>query len=119
LNRIRGAQERSRAATTADLSEWVRNLRNEQNVIAFVASNQGPGREVRGAAHRAFALAILNSTRGRPARWRGGPYTLNDFREVVREGVLALTRRQQFAECFIPETLNGRFPILDPRPAGR
>jgi hypothetical protein len=98
----------------AEVNEWVRHLRDEQNVIMFVASNNGVSQDAGGAAgHRAFAQAILDSVK---PPLRDGAFSLNHFRDRVHDQVLALTRRQQFAECFIPETLNGQFPIVDPHP---
>ena len=116
---VDGVHTKTSPQWDTDVNEWVRDLVNNQNVIAFVASTKGPGREVREKGHRAFALAILNSTRSRPPRWQSGPYSLNDFRAVVREEVLGLTGRQQYAECFIPEKLDGKFAIIEPQPARR
>ena len=100
-----------------DLGDWVRHLRDEQNVIAFVASNSGPSRGLKDRGHQAFAQAVLDSVR--PPILKDGPYLLDDFRDVVVERVLELTRRQQQAECYVPEAIGGMFPLLNPQPTGR
>ena len=101
----------------SDVSDWVRHLRDDQNVITFVASNSGPSQTLRDQGHRAFAQAVLESVK--PPTVKDGNYLLNDFRDVVIERVLQLTERQQQAACYLPETLNGQFPILNPQSTGR
>jgi WD40 repeat protein len=100
-----------------DVSDWVRNLRDEQNVIAFVASNSGPSKSLPAQGHRAFAQAVLDALK--PPLIRENAYLLNDFRDVVIEQVLKLTERQQQAACYLPESINGQFPILSPQATGR
>jgi hypothetical protein len=100
-----------------DVSDWVRNLRDEQNVIAFVASNSGPSKSLRDQGHRAFAQAVLDAVR--PPLLKESAYLMNDFRDVVIERVLKLTERQQQAACYLPESISGQFPLLNPQPAGR
>jgi hypothetical protein len=100
-----------------DITDWVRFLRDEQKVITFVASNNGPSRRVVTERHGAFAQAVLDSAN--TPLLKDGPYLLNDFRDVVVEQVLNLTGRQQQAACYLPESQNGQFPIFSPQPAGR
>ena len=100
-----------------DVSDWVRNLRDEQNVIAFVASNSGPSKSLPDQGHRAFAQAVLDAVK--PPLIKDSAYLMNDFRDVVIERVLKLTERQQQAACYLPESINGQFPILNPQAAGR
>lgn len=97
-----------------EVNEWVRNLRDKQNVITFVASNSGPSRTDRD--FRAFAQGVLDSV-GPPIA--DGPLTLNDFRDRVIENVLNLTVRQQQAECYVPPTIDGEFPLLNQKPETR
>ena len=98
-----------------DAVDWVRQLRRDCGVIVFLASDQGPSREAR--AHRAFAQAFLDSVGpGRRTRRKDGLLTLFDVRDGVSRGVQELTRRQQNAACYIPDSLDGRFPLLNPRP---
>ncbi len=98
-----------------DISEWARDLRR-RGVIVAVASKQGPSLALKGRGHRAFAMAVLESI------LPGGRFasadrvrTLAQFREIVPERVLTTTRRRQYAEIYIPETIDGRSPLLDPR----
>ena len=112
-----GVHTRSNKVWDPDVTEWVRHLRDEQNVITFVASNNGPSQQVDDRGHRAFAQAVLDSVR--PPLLRDGPYSLNEFRDRVVEGVLNLTGRQQQAACYVPAGISGQFPILDVRPGGR
>ena len=112
-----GVHTRSNKVWDTDVTEWVRYLRDEQNVITFVASNNGPSQQVDDRGHRAFAQAVLDSVR--PPLLRDGPYSLNEFRDRVVEGVLNLTGRQQQAACYVPAGISGQFPILDVRPGGR
>jgi hypothetical protein len=100
-----------------DIIDWVRNLRDEQNVITFVASKSGPSQTIRTESHGAFALAILNSVR--PPLFKRGVYSLNDFRDVVIGHVLRLTKRQQQAGCYLPESISGQFSFIDPLSTGR
>jgi hypothetical protein len=98
-----------------DATDWVRQLRRDCGVIVFLASDQGTSREAR--AHRAFAQAFLDSVGpGRRTRRKDGLMTLFDVRDGVSRGVQELTRRQQNAACYIPDSLDGRFPLLNPRP---
>jgi hypothetical protein len=100
-----------------DITDWVRYLRDEQKVITFVASNSGPSQIVVSERHRAFAQAVLDSVNA--PMLKDGAYLLNDFRDVVVERVLNLTGRQQQAACYLPESMNGQFPIFNPQPSGR
>ena len=100
-----------------DVSDWVRHLRDDQNVITFVASNSGPSKALPDQYHRAFAQAVLDAVK--PPLLKDSAYLMNDFRDVVIERVLKLTERQQQAACYLPESINGQFPILNPQPAGR
>jgi hypothetical protein len=106
-----------RRAWYNDFNDWVRELRDDHNVITFVASNSGPSQHVTDRGHRAFAQAVLDSVR-QPSL-KDGPYLLDDFRDLVIEGVLNLTGRQQQAACYVPGGITGQFPILNPRPARR
>jgi hypothetical protein len=110
-----GVHTVSKESWDTDICDWVRNLRDEQNVITFVASNCGPSHEVRDQRHRAFAQAILDSIRT-PAL-KDGVYSLNDFRDVVIDRVLRLTQRQQQAGCYLPESISGQFPLINPQAA--
>src|SRR5262249_10536048 len=113
-----GVHTASSKVWDTDITDWVRNLRDEQNVITFVASNSGPSQVVRGdKGHRAFAQAILDSI-GAPLV-KEGAYNLNDFSEVVIAQVLKLPGRQQGAGCYLPESINGQFPLINPQAAGR
>jgi WD40 repeat protein len=114
---IDGVHTASSKVWDTDINEWVRHLRDDHKVIAFVASNSGPSQFVRDQGHRAFAQAVLDSIR--PTVSREGTYLLNDFRDIVIERVLSLTGRQQQAACYLPDTLNGQFPIINPQPTGR
>jgi hypothetical protein len=108
-----GVHRLSKEWGDTDISEWVRNLRDEQNVITFVASNSGPSQVVGDQRHRAFAQAILDSIR--PPALKEGVYSLNDFRDVVIDRVLKLTQRQQQAGCYLPESISGQFPLINPQ----
>jgi WD40 repeat protein len=111
-----GVHTRSSQLWDTEINEWVRELRDRHSVITFVASNSGPSRAINVTGHRAFAQAVLDSART-PAT--AGPLSLDDFRDRVIEDVLNRTGRQQQAACYLPDTLNGRFPLLDPRPETR
>jgi hypothetical protein len=100
-----------------DISDWVRNLRDVQNVITFVASNSGPSVEVLDKGHRAFAQAILDSTT--PPLVKPGIYSLYDFRDTVIDRVLKFTERRQQAACYLPESIGGQFPLINPQSTGR
>jgi hypothetical protein len=100
-----------------DVSEWVRNLRDDHNVVTFVASKSGPSEVVFEQGHGAFAQAILLSIK--PTQGKQGVYSLNDFGDVVIDWVLRLTQRRQQAGCYVPETISGQFPIIDPQAPGR
>jgi WD40 repeat protein len=100
------------------MNEWARELW-KRNVIAFVASNQGPSRRLAFRyRHGAFAQGILESldatTQSR--RWvkPDGPLTLHDFQEAVVDRVQDLTSRKQVAACYVPETLPSQTPFLRP-----
>ncbi|MHC5539416.1 hypothetical protein ACYOEI_14460, partial [Singulisphaera rosea] len=110
---IDGVHTRSSKTWDTDINEWVRELRDKQNVITVVASNSGPSRFLNDRGHRAFAQAVLDSVR--PPFLTEGPLSLNDFRDRVIEGVLNLTGRQQQAACYLPDSINGEFPLLDPK----
>jgi hypothetical protein len=112
-----GVHTASSKVWDTDISDWVRNLRDEQNVITFVASNSGPSQVVRKEGHGAFAQAILDSIK--PPQVKEGLYSLNDFRDVVIDRVLKLTQRQQQAGCYLPESISGQFPLIDPQSPGR
>jgi hypothetical protein len=112
-----GVHKASSKDWDTDISDWVRNLRDEQNVITFVASNSGPSEEVRDQGHGAFAQGILDSIK--PPQVKEGLYTLNDFRDVVIDRVLKLTQRRQQAGCYLPESISGQFPLIDPQSPGR
>jgi WD40 repeat protein len=107
--------------TNRPVNEWVRAL-YRKNVIAFVASIHGPSRRYLPGAHGVFAQAVLDSLNARgQARLAGAPQaspSLFDFQDVVARNVLALTDRQQYARCYIPETIPSRAPVFDP-PARR
>ncbi|WP_435019972.1 hypothetical protein TA3x_001576 [Tundrisphaera sp. TA3] len=96
---------------------WVRDLW-KRDVIAFVASNSGPGERDMDGRHGAFAQAILDSfdlaARSRSGADPHGPVSLREFQEVVVGRVLELTSRRQVASCYIPETIPSRLPILAP-----
>jgi hypothetical protein len=89
-----GVHTTSSKVWDTDITDWVRNLRDEQNVIAFVASNSGPGYAVPDQGRRAFAQAILD--------------------DVVIDRVLKLDQRQQQADCYLPEPISGQFALIDP-----
>jgi WD40 repeat protein len=114
---VDGVHTASNKVWDTDISDWVRNLRDEQNVIAFVASNSGPSLAVRDQGHRAFAQAILDSIQA--PQVKDGAYSLNDFRDVVINRVLQLTGRQQQAGCYLPESISGQFPLINPQSTGR
>ena len=102
------------------VAEWARALWHK-NVIAFVASNSGPGERL-GVRTRqgAFAQGILQSLDA-PARSRlwanpDGPLTLGDFQEAVVQQVQDLTARRQFPNCYVPEIIPSQLPIFDPHP---
>ena len=92
-----------------------------RNVVAFVASIQGPSRRLTSRSHGAFAEAILGSldarNRVRLAGRRDGPMDLDSFRDAVETGVQRLTGLQQFARGYVPATLPPASPIFEP-PAG-
>jgi hypothetical protein len=100
-----------------DIGDWVRHLRDVERVITFVASNSGPSQAVQDQGHRAFAQAVLDAVKA--SSGKDNTSTLNDFRDVVVERVLELTQRQQHAACYLPESINGQFKILNPQATGR
>ncbi len=99
------------------LTEWARDL-YRKNVIAFVASSQGPSKRVNTRGHGAFAEGILSSMnvqgaiRLTPDSRRS--LTLFDFQDRVGLNVQALTGRHQHARCYIPDTIPSQSPLLDP-----
>lgn len=109
-----GVHTTSSQVWDTDVNEWVRHLRDEQNVITFIASNGAPSRHVTSEGHRAFAQAVLDSIK--PPFLKDSPYTLNDLSDRVVSGTLSLTRRQQQPACYVPETLSGEFTLVNPRP---
>ncbi len=112
-----GADKSTPTLGEPDVNEFVRFLRDEQGVITFVASDQGPSDEFSVKDGRAFALAIQSAIvpSGRPRTKPGAPLSLNEVDALIKENVLEMTGRKQRAGCYLPETLSGRFPFLDPR----
>jgi len=104
------------------LTDFVRAA-TRRNIITFVAANDGVSLTAR-SGHGAFAQAILDvfSARAtsRPLVDPKGPMTLDDFQDAVKNQVLNLTSRTQFAACHIPETLSSGIMIFEPnRPPDR
>ncbi len=96
---------------------WAREL-YRRNVVAFVASIQGPSRRLASRSHGAFAEAILGAldarNRLRLDRSKGGTMDLETFRDAVESGVQRLTGLQQFARGYVPATLPPTVRIFDP-----
>jgi WD40 repeat protein len=96
------------------LNDWVRDLAYKRGVITMLASTDGPG-ERRDAPDRlgVFAKAVAESfsaegrARARAFLGPDAPVTLADFRNLVSDGVEALTGRRQHAGAYwrwqIPE----------------
>jgi hypothetical protein len=104
----------------ARVTEWARDLW-KRNVIAFVASSQGPSQRLAFRYRRgAFAQGILEAldvpTRARLWVDPKTPLTLNDFQEAVVQRVQDLTARRQVPACYVPETLPSQIPIFAPQP---
>ncbi len=99
-----------------DLTEWARDLRSRRGAVVAVASKQKPGLAAGAARNGAFATAVLDSIKpgGRFPR-ADQVRTLDQFRELVIAKVLESTRRRQHAEVYIPDTIAGGIPLIDPR----
>ncbi|MBX6315948.1 MAG: hypothetical protein IRY99_23995, partial [Isosphaeraceae bacterium] len=99
------------------IDEWARDL-YRRNVIAFLASVQGPSRRLPPEGHGAFALAVLKSrdvrSQTRLMARPSDPATLDEFRDVVEQSVPRLTGLQQIARCYIPGTIHPRTAIFEP-----
>lgn len=80
-----------------EFRDWVRNLR-DQDVIAFIASNDGPSERLETQAHGAFAHGLLSA----PIKAES---TLDEFRQSVTRNVKSLTSNRQQAYCYFPETI--------------
>jgi hypothetical protein len=99
----------------SDVSEWVRTLQRDKDVIVYLASHFGPSQRVPTERHGAFAQAVLES-RDVAARTRlriapGAPYSLEDLHEAIRQNVARLTRGGQTATYYVPETIPVQLPI--------
>lgn len=96
-----------------NLTEWARTLRNRETITTFLASSR-PTIATYGS-NRVFTGAVLDSI-ARRSQAASPLMTLAEFREVVQEAVSQFSARNQDAACFIPEGIDGRFPLLAPRP---
>lgn len=89
--------------------EWVRGL-GRHGVVAFVASNSGPGQRYVAGSRGAFAEAVIQAptARGQFRPWvdPASAFTLDDFRDTVVRRVEELTRRRQHAAAYFPETVS-------------
>lgn len=119
---VDGVHETTPPEWHSRVNDWARQLW-KRNVVAFVASSQGPSQRIRFPAttrHGAFAQGILESLDA-PARSRlwvasANPLTLRDFQEAIVQRVQDLTSRQQVPACYVPETIPSRMAILSSQP---
>jgi hypothetical protein len=98
------------------LNDWVRDLAYKRGVITLTASTDGPSAR-RDAPDRlgVFAKAVADSfsaegrARARAYLSPDAPVTLGDFRDLVTDGVEALTGRKQHVGAYwrhqIPESI--------------
>jgi tRNA A-37 threonylcarbamoyl transferase component Bud32 len=100
------------------LNKWVRELFQRRNVIVVLASIRGPSLRSLPRGHGAFAeaviLALAESGTREPLRQdpqRRAPLTLEDFANALVARMSDLTGRQQFAQCYFPETVSSTAPI--------
>jgi hypothetical protein len=98
-----------------NIHEWVRALRNDSGVTTLVASTDGPGRVSLGERHRVFAQAVLGASRPTARSTPGEVLSLGQLRDVVTDSVQNLSRRLQFAACYLPDSIDDRVPIYNPQ----
>lgn len=93
--------------------DWIRSLYRERGVIVFDASVTQllPQPDLPPPALGVFAQAIRDAP-GRRAR-RQGPFTLDEFRRALAEGVAALDPDQK-ADGFWPSSLPLDLPLFEP-----
>ncbi len=104
-----------------DITEWVKSLYNEHDVITLVASLRHPVPDS-SQRNRALAQAILRSVSADRPRSRSGKsdvLSLADFRGAVITEMRRSTQMRAEPDCFIPVAFPAGVPLLStkPRPA--
>lgn len=106
------------ATVRSNIKAWVRDLRQNRRVIAFVAAKEGAGGVAEQRRHGRFALGVLGSLETAAALRVGkagdGAYSLSQFHKAVERGVLNLSNRQQEAGCYIPPGVVPWTPFIKP-----
>jgi hypothetical protein len=110
-----GVHQESTGQISMNIHEWVRALRNDSGVTTLVASTDGPGRVSLGERHRVFAQAVLGASRPTARSTPGEVLSLGQLRDVVTDSVQNLSRRLQFAACYLPDSIDDRVPIYNPQ----
>jgi hypothetical protein len=105
---------------TSDIKPLVRELQRKRRVITFVASKEGPSGVDDTREHGLFALGILQVFQqaglAGAGNNRAAPYTLDQFKTVLRNAVLNLSERRQEAFCYIPLEVPEQSLFARPQP---
>ncbi len=113
-----GVHELPENGFKSNIKPWVRQLQRERRVITFVASKEGPSGVDSAKEQSLFAEGILSAFQGAGAaasrKDRSAPFTLEEFRRAVHQGVQDASSRNQEADAFIPVEVDPRTSFARP-----